>query len=99
MLHWHGDTFDLPTGAVQLASTPVCRNQAFGIGTHALGLQFHAETAGAALESWFVGHACEIAATPGVDVASLRAAAALHSEGLAVRGTACFGSWLAQQGL
>ena len=99
VLHWHGDTFDLPTGAVHLASTAVCRNQAFRIGTHALGLQFHAEAAGPALESWFVGHACEIAATPGVDVAGLRAATALHSESLATRGAACFGDWLAAQGL
>ena len=42
VLHWHGDTFDLPGGATRFASTAVCRNQAF-LRENALGLQFHLE--------------------------------------------------------
>ena len=73
VLHWHGDTFDLPEGATLLASTPLTANQAFSWGKAALGLQFHVEATGLGLERWFIGHAGEIAATPGLSVAGLRA--------------------------
>jgi GMP synthase-like glutamine amidotransferase len=43
VVHWHGDTFDLPDGAVLLAESVQCRNQAFRWGARAYGLQFHAE--------------------------------------------------------
>jgi GMP synthase (glutamine-hydrolysing) len=73
VLHWHGDTFDLPQGAVRLASTEICANQAFAWGKSALALQFHAEAMGRMLEGWFVGHTGEIAATDGISVSKLRA--------------------------
>ena len=43
-LHWHGETFDLPAGAVRLAETGPVPNQAFQWGEHVVGLQFHIET-------------------------------------------------------
>ncbi len=43
VLHWHGDTFDLPPGAVLLASNARYRNQAFRAGVRAWGFQFHFE--------------------------------------------------------
>lgn len=43
VLHWHGDTFDLPEGAQLLASSERYAHQAFRRGSKVLGLQFHAE--------------------------------------------------------
>ncbi|HZU09640.1 MAG TPA: type 1 glutamine amidotransferase [Pseudacidobacterium sp.] len=42
-LHWHGETFDLPAGAVRLAETDAVPNQAFQFGDNVVGLQFHME--------------------------------------------------------
>jgi GMP synthase-like glutamine amidotransferase len=44
VFHWHGETFDLPSGAVRLAKSAICENQAFQIAQHVIGLQFHLET-------------------------------------------------------
>lgn len=44
VFHWHGDTFDLPQGAIQVAKSAVCENQAFIYGDHVVALQFHLET-------------------------------------------------------
>lgn len=41
--HWHGDTFDMPDGAVRTAERAGCVNQAFEIGK-AVGMQFHLES-------------------------------------------------------
>jgi len=52
MLHWHGDTFHLPRGAIRLASTLDCPNQAFRLGRNAFGVQFHPEMHAPVIESW-----------------------------------------------
>ena len=47
---WHGDTFDLPEGAIHLASSEVCKNQAFIFNRKVLALQFHLESTAGSLK-------------------------------------------------
>mgnify|MGYP000849044073 CR=1 FL=1 len=42
--HWHGETFDIPAGAVHAARSAACAHQAFAFGDRVVGLQFHLET-------------------------------------------------------
>lgn len=93
VLHWHGETFDLPAGATLLASTAAYRNQAFSFGRRALGLQFHPEVTAAGLERWYIGHACELALS-NLRPAELRRDANRHAAGLAQRAARLWGAWL-----
>ena len=43
VFQWHGDTFDLPPSAELLASSEICKNQAFMINSSVIALQFHLE--------------------------------------------------------
>ncbi len=78
VLHWHGDTFDLPPGVAHLASTRLYANQAWSIDGYALALQFHPEVTAAGLERWYVGHACELSAAA-IDVPTLRREGRTHA--------------------
>ena len=51
VFHWHGDTFDIPEGAVRLASSQGCKNQGFVYNNRAVGLQFHMETTPQSMEA------------------------------------------------
>jgi GMP synthase (glutamine-hydrolysing) len=51
-LQWHGDTFDLPGGAVRLAESPAYPNQAFRYGRAAYGVQFHVEVTPEMAREW-----------------------------------------------
>ncbi|WP_424196100.1 glutamine amidotransferase [Ampullimonas aquatilis] len=72
VLHWHGDTFDLPKGAKHLASTDQYQNQAFSWGDNCLALQFHPELDIHMLEQWLIGRAYEIAHTRNISLSELR---------------------------
>jgi GMP synthase (glutamine-hydrolysing) len=93
VLHWHGDTFDLPEGCNVLASTAICKNQAFSRGSRILGLQFHPEVKASKFEHWLMGHACELSQA-GIDPGHLRTDAHIHAERLARASGRMFDEWL-----
>lgn len=72
VLHWHGDTFDLPEQAELLASSDLYPNQAFRVGQNILALQFHAEVSSESLEKWLIGHTCELRKAQ-INIPTLRA--------------------------
>ena len=93
LFHWHGDTFDLPPGALHLAETELYTNQAFTIENFALALQFHPEVSAAGLESWYVGHACELHHA-GISAANLRSSAREHAAQLEEAAAQFWKLWL-----
>lgn len=93
VLHWHGDTFDLPDGGVRLAFNDNYENQAFAYGRNALALQFHLEACPRQLEEWYVGHAAELAAAR-IAVNDLRASTASVTGHLRTQAENIFGNWL-----
>jgi len=51
VFHWHGDTLQLPAGAVNMARTDACEQQMFVLGERVLGVQFHLEVTRADVEA------------------------------------------------
>lgn len=94
MLHWHGETFDLPEKATLLASSELTRNQAFSYGKNVLALQFHPEITQRSMEKWFIGHIGEIMQTHGVSVQQLRHDTQQFAHQLEVQGELFFNGWL-----
>jgi len=95
VLHWHGDTYDLPAGAGHLASSALVQQQAFALGKTILGLQFHVEVdARSGFERWLVGHAHELASAS-IDIPALRRDAERHGGALVEASTRLFREWLA----
>ena len=93
MAQWHGDTFDLPEGAVLLASSGQYDNQAFGIGGWLLAVQFHPELTDAMHERWVVDDAACLE-RHGIDPDSLRHERAQHGEALQEASARLLGEYL-----
>lgn len=93
VLHFHGETFELPAGAELLASSPLCQNQAFCLGPRALGLQFHPEVTAEQLESWWVAHTGALSAA-GLSVPRLREESYEHAPRLLAPLGAFLSEWL-----
>lgn len=95
VLHWHGDTFDIPPGAERLASTRMYENQAFSLGSNVLALQFHPELDPDRFEQWLIGHAVELGAA-GVDVPAFRATVKQGGSSLRNASSRVLAHWLEQ---
>ncbi len=93
VLHWHGDTFDLPEGAQHLAASAQYANQVFAVGDYALGLQCHPEVRLRDLERWYIGHACEIGKA-GLSVPTLREQGMEHAPALEKAAERFWALWL-----
>jgi len=85
VFQWHGDTFSIPKGAIRLATSPACENQAFryGFGGIAYAFQFHLEVTPPMVAEWVREYAGELATLGGaVDVEQMLAEAPARCEEL-----------------
>ncbi|UKK83151.1 glutamine amidotransferase [Sphingopyxis sp. BSN-002] len=95
VLHWHGDTFDLPDDVELLASTPAYPHQAFRRGANILALQFHAEMGlDPRFEAW-IDQWPEALAEAGSDAATMRARHAECGPAAVAAGRRMMAEWLA----
>ena len=95
VLHWHGDTFDLPEHAELLASSALYPHQAFSIGEHVLALQFHIEVAADSLEKWLIGHTCELRKA-NINIPALRKDNEQYAANLEAQSAQIFTAWMAK---
>jgi GMP synthase (glutamine-hydrolysing) len=80
VFQWHGDTYELPRGAVRLFSSPLCPEQAFRFGERAHGFQFHVEVTPVMVRAWLVKNKKELADLKGqIDSSAIRAQIRQHS--------------------
>ena len=95
-LQWHGDTFDLPEGAVCLAGSPAYPNQAFRF-ERAYGVQFHLEVSAEMARDWaeVPEYVASLEHTLGASAApAFLAAIAENAEAMRTNGRALFERWL-----
>ena len=87
--HWHGDTFDVPKGALMLASSDLFPNQVIKAGPCAYGIQFHFEVTEQMIREWIEVNEDELAALKGkVDPKAIIAETPSRIEGLSRMGGA-----------
>ena len=74
VFQWHGDGFALPEGAVPLAVSELCPQQAFRYGRTAYALQFHLEMTADIIDRWLqeAGNCAELRDVPYISAAEIR---------------------------
>ncbi len=91
-LHWHGDVFELPTGAVSLARSELTLHQAFRYGERAHGFLFHLEAGHAQVAAMALEFRDELRGA-GVDGDALVAETPAAVRDVAKVGKDVFGAW------
>jgi len=94
VFQWHGEGFDLPQGALRLASSLHYDNQAFRIGRSVYGLQFHLEMTPAMIDRWIDEHWKELARIPYVSPDKIRADTRSYSRELKYYGERFFSEFV-----
>jgi GMP synthase (glutamine-hydrolysing) len=95
VLHWHGDTFDLPPDTEVLASTELYPHQGFRRGSNILALQFHVEMGESETFETWVERGGRGIAEAGTTPEHLRADQARYGPPSLVAGQAMIADWLA----
>ncbi len=93
--HWHGNFFEVPPGAVSLASSDLTPCQAFRFGTSAYGFQFHLEVTEAIVRDWTMAFAGELEAA-GLNADAVLRGIAEHLRPMQEIAEVVFGRWAAQ---
>ena len=94
VFHWHGEGYDTPADAVQLASTASTPCQAFTWRSKALAMQFHPEVTERGLEQWYVGNIGELRELD-LKPGELRRSAAAHAATMQAQAAFLLNEWLA----
>jgi GMP synthase (glutamine-hydrolysing) len=92
-LQWHGDTFDLPDGAVRLAGSPAYPNQAFRF-ERAYGVQFHLEVSPAMAREWMDVPEYAQSLEQTIGAAELLGGVDAEAEAMLTHGRRLFERWL-----
>ncbi len=93
VFHWHGEAFDLPAGATNLAYTAHTPHQGFSWGKNTLAMQFHPEVTARNLEQWYVGNSGELKELD-LKPGELRRATAAHAGAMQSQAATLLKEWL-----
>jgi len=95
VFQWHGDTFDLPAGATLLATSRLCKHQAFRSGDSAYGLQFHIEVTEPVIAEWLDqrDNCSELAGLDYIDPPAILAAVPARLPAMTELGRTVLGRW------
>lgn len=69
VIHWHGDTFELPPDTVRIAGSRACKNQGFVYRDRVIALQFHLESTVVSVQQLIDNCADEITEAPYIQTA------------------------------